>query len=339
MTIDAPGQFCLPEVHSPKEYGTMVKKIAVTGGTGFIGGAVIRTALQAGWEVHSYGRREVPGTEFHQWDALQMRPTAPGEFDAVIHCAAPSPDWGSALEIIGTNCRGTRNALDIDRSARFIQISTAGVYHQPLRSGRMLNEDTSLTRDLLNIHTRSKADAELLVLADNRDAGAIILRPHAVYGPGDTTLLPRVERSIKLGGLMLPNGGRSLTSLTRIENLVQVIMEMAEIEVPSHRVYNVADGDVVTLRFALSSILESRGRKVKIIGFSPDLAWNLGKATEWFYREMESSKTPPLNRYTAGQLGYEQTLDLTRIEDQLGRKMPASDFSDASSWDKPLVPA
>jgi nucleoside-diphosphate-sugar epimerase len=194
-------------------------------------------------------------------------------------------------------------------------------------------------RDYLNIHARSKADAEQLVMDDDRDAGTVILRPHAVYGPGDTMLLPRIEKAVKLGRLMLPNGGRSLNSLTRIDNLVGVILEMIEVDVLEHRIFNVADGDVVTLRCAVQSILGSRGKKVSILGLPPDLAWNLGKATEWFYREMESGKTPALTRYLASQLGYEQTLDLTRIENQLGRKMPHSDFSDAASWDKPLVPA
>lgn len=316
----------------------MGKKIAVTGGTGFVGGAVIRAALYDGWEVHSYGRREVPGTQFHPWDALQMRPTVPGEFDAVVHCAAPAPDRGSALEIIGINCRGTRNALDIDPLARFIHISTAGVYSHPSRSGSMVKEDTPLTRDYLNLHARSKADAERLVMNDNRDAGTIILRPHAVYGPGDTTLLPRLEKAVKMGGLMLPNGGRSLNSLTRIDNLVQVILEMAETDVLRHRVFNVADGDVVTLRFAVKSIWESRGKKLAVFDLPADLAWNIGRATEWLYREVESGKTPMLTRYVASQLGYEQTLDLSRIENQLGRKMPDSDFSDAASWSKMLLP-
>lgn len=308
--------------------------MAVTGGTGFVGGAVIRAALEAGWEVHSYGRREVPGTVFHPWDALE--PSSDDDsvrkFDAVIHCAASATDWGSDFEIVRTNLRGTRKALDIDRHARFVHVSTASVYGSKNRLGSMLREDAPRAHDFLNAYSRSKADAEHTVLLDERDSGAIILRPHAIYGPGDTTLLPRVEKAVRMGRLLLPNGGWNLASLTRIDNLVQVIMEMAVLASPDHRVYNVADGVPVTMRIALKSILGNRGIPVKIVDLSANTAWRLGRAAEWFYRELETTKAPPITRYMVSQLGYEQTLNLQRIEAQLGRKMPSSDFSDAASW-------
>lgn len=310
----------------------MAKKIAVTGGTGFVGGAVIRAALAAGWEVHSYGRRAVADTEFHQWDAIQMRPVVRGSYDAVIHCAAAATDWGNRLLISGTNIRGTRNALDIDPDARFIHLSTASVYNSSARSGHKLHEEAVLGNDFLNFYAQSKADAEKLVMKDDRSAGSVILRPHAIYGPGDTTLLPRVEQAARRGRLLLPNGGHSLASLTRIDNLVEVIIQMTEIDLLNHKIYNVSDGNVVTLRTALSEMLTARGKKVKIIGIRPDLAWKLGKSAEWLYNEMEATKAPPLTRYIVSQLGYEQTLNINRIENQLGRRMPFSDFSDAASW-------
>jgi hypothetical protein len=52
---------------------------------------------------------------------------------------------------------------------------------------------------------------------------------------------------------------------------------------------------------------------------------------------MDLAKAPPVTRYLVSQLGYEQTLDLTRIQNQLGRHLPFSDFSDADNWDKPTV--
>jgi nucleoside-diphosphate-sugar epimerase len=315
----------------------MSKKIAVTGGTGFVGGAVIRAALAAGWEVHSYGRREVAGTEFHQWDAVQMRPVVRGSYDAIIHCAAAATDWGNRLLISGTNIRGTRNALDIDPDARFVHLSTASVYSSSQRSGHRLHEDTFLGNDFLNFYAQSKADAEKLVLKDDRSAGSVILRPHAIYGPGDTTLLPRVEQAARRGRLLLPNGGYNLASLTRIDNLVRVIIEMIEVESLDHKIYNVSDGNVVTLRTALNEMLTARGKTVRIIGIRPDIAWKIGKSAEWLYNELEAKKAPPLTRYIVSQLGYEQTLNISRIERQLGRRMPSSDFSDAANWDKEVL--
>ena len=313
------------------------RTIAVTGGSGFIGGAVIRAALTAGWEVHSYGRREVPGTVFHHWDAMDRTESARAQYDAVIHCAASATGWGSDFDIIRTNLWGTRKALGIDPMARFIHLSTASVYGSNLkRSSHRATEDTELpAHDYLNVYARSKSYAEDVVLKDNRRSGAVILRPHAVYGPGDTTLLPRLEQSVRKGKLVLPGGGWSLASLTRIDNLVQVILDMVDVKSPDHRIYNVADGGLVTLRTALELILKKRGKDVSVIDLPRPVAWKLGSAVEWLYKEMDLVKAPPITKYLVSQLGYEQTLDLTRIQNQLGRKLPFSDFSDASEWDNP----
>lgn len=314
----------------------MSKTIAVTGGTGFIGGAVIRAAINAGWAVHSYGRREVPGTVFHHWDATDRHPSVRGQYDAVIHCAASATHWGSEFDIIRTNLWGTRKALEIDPHARFIHLSTASVYgSNNKRSGHRSIEDEQLPmHDFLNVYARSKAYAEDVVLKDTRNEGTVILRPHAVYGPGDTTLLPRLEKSIRRGKLVLPGGGWNVASLTRIENLVQVILDMVGVKSPDHRVYNVADGGLVTMRTALELILRKRGKQVSVIDLPSPIAWKLGAAAEWLYKEMDLAKAPPITRYLVSQLGYEQTLDLTRIQNQLGRKLPFSDFSDAGAWDK-----
>ena len=313
------------------------KVIAVTGGTGFIGGAVIRAALNAGWEVHSYGRRAVPGTTFHHWDAMDREHTPQGNYDAVVHCAASATDWGSEFEIIRTNLWGTRKALNIDQTARFIHLSTASVYgSHAQRSSHLAKEDTQLpVHDFLNVYARSKSYAEDIVLKDTRDAGTVILRPHAVYGPGDTTLLPRLEQSIRKGKLVLPGGGWNVASLTRIENLVQVILDMVGVKSPDHRIYNVADGGLVTVRTALELILKKRGKDVSVVDLPSRIAWKLGSAAEWLYKEMDLAKAPPITKYLVSQLGYEQTLDLTRIQTQLGRKLPFSDFSDAADWDTP----
>ena len=54
--------------------------------------------------------------------------------------------------------------------------------------------------------------------------GAVILRPHAVYGPGDTTLLPRLLHARRLGRLIAVGDGRNRISLTHVDNLVQAVI-------------------------------------------------------------------------------------------------------------------
>ena len=73
----------------------------------------------------------------------------------------------------------------------------------------------------LNAYGRAKAAQEGVVLARRPDA--LVLRPRAVWGPGDRTLLPRVMARARGGVLPLPGGGRRPASMTYIDSLVLAV--------------------------------------------------------------------------------------------------------------------
>lgn len=308
------------------------KRLAITGASGFIGSHILRLALEAGFEVHSFGRKQVPGAVHHDWDALKDNEPTGLEFDAVVHCAAAATDWGDDEMIAKVNVRGTAQALKIDSKARFIHMSTASVYSHKGDSYN-LSEDHGKTEGFLNAYTSSKAQAETVALSDLRGNGVFILRPHAVYGPGDTTLLPRVEAGIHFNRLVLPRGGSSLISLTRVENLAQIVLDIAGLEKDtSGGVFNVCDGTPVRLCDALVRIMVRRGMHLKISSVPSGLLWYAGIGLEKVYKVCNSSSPPPVSRYLVSQLGYAETLDVSKIENLLGRKMPGTMFDDARHW-------
>lgn len=306
--------------------------LAITGATGFIGSHIARQAIQAGYEVHSFGRKPVQGTIHHYWDALVDTEETGLDFTAVVHCAAAATDWGDDEMIASVNTRGTERALKIDSQARFIHMSTASVYNH--RGDRHnLSESDAKTTGFLNAYTESKAQAEDIVLKDDRANGVFVLRPHAVYGPGDTTLLPRVEAGIHLSRLILPRGGASLMSLTRVENLAQVVLDIAGLEQHTPGgVFNVCDGTPVRLCDALVRIMVRRGMHLKIASVPSGLLWHIGFVLEKVYKACSSSSPPPVSRYLVSQLGYAETLDTSKIEALVGRKMPDTMFNDARHW-------
>lgn len=309
-----------------------VRRLALTGASGFIGNHVLNQALEAGFEVHSFGRKPVPGAVHHYWDALVDTPGTGLVFDAVVHCAAAATDWGDDEMITAINTQGTERALRIDPQARFIHMSTASVYSHR-GDGYNLSENDAKTSGFLNAYTSSKYQAETIARSDNRANGVFILRPHAVYGPGDTTLLPRVEAGIHFSRLILPRGGSSLMSLTRVESLVQVVLDIINLD-PSHDggVYNVCDGTPVRLCDALVRIMVRRDMRLKIASVPSGLLWHIGAVLEKVYKACNSSSPPPVSRYLVSQLGYAETLDVSRIESLLGRKMPDAMFDDARHW-------
>lgn len=308
------------------------KRLAITGATGFIGSHVARQAVKAGYEVHSFGRKSVPGTIHHYWDALVDTEQTGLDFTAVVHCAAAATDWGDDEMISSVNTRGTERALKIDPQARFIHMSTASVYNHR-GDGYNLSEEQAQVDGFLNAYTASKSQAEDIVLNDDRENGVFILRPHAVYGPGDTTLLPRVEAGIHFSRLILPRGGASLMSLTRVENLAQVVLEIAGLgKSAKGGVFNVCDGTPVRLCDALVRIMVRRGMHLKIASVPSGLLWYAGIALEKAYKAFNSSSPPPVSRYLVSQLGYAETLDVSKIEALLDRKMPGTMFDDARHW-------
>jgi nucleoside-diphosphate-sugar epimerase len=276
-------------------------RIAVTGSAGFVGGAVARALRADGHDVHGYTRAD--------WD-IAVGPIA-GEADAVVHCAALASDRARLADARRANVGGTRNVAASFPDARFVHLSTSSVYDQHVPTVNAREADGPAPRHA-SAYARTKAEAEREV-----PAGAVILRPHAVYGPGDTTLLPRILAGVRHGRLVLPGGGRALHSLTHIDNLVAAV-RLALTGAPG--VYNVSDAAPVVLRDAVVKLLARRGVDAGIRSVPYPLALALAPAL------------PNLTRYAVGQLGIERTLDISAARDALGYAPTPTDFTGAERW-------
>ncbi|GGS74539.1 NAD-dependent epimerase [Planobispora rosea] len=312
-------------------------RIAVTGASGFVGGAVCRAARAEGWEVHAFGRRasvgagHVGGAPYRAWDLLGERPELP-EVDAVIHCAGSVTDWGPAREIWAANVTGTANAAAAFPGARFVHVSTASVY-DPFRPTVMAGEDEAPVGRYVNAYGASKAAAERAAMraAPGR---TVVLRPHAVYGPGDTTLLPRVLGAVRGRRLLAVGDGRQRVSLTSIGNLVRACLLAAA---PAdrhagHGVFNVTDAEPVVLDDALRSILRERGIDAEPYYLPLKLVEPLAVAAETAFRLLGRADPPRLTRYAAGHLAVERTLDITAARERLGYRPDATSFAGAAAW-------
>ena len=183
-------------------------RVAVTGASGFVGGVVVGHLLAAGHDVVALSRRPVPerpGLEHRPWDLTTGRLPGPPTVDAVVHAAAHVDEWSPWSVHDAVTVRGTRAVLDTWPTARVVLVSSASVY--PLRGRHrprwVLTEADPPTRRPLSAYSRAKIAQEQLVLARS---GTLVLRPHAVHGPGDTTLLPRLARARRRGRLVCPGG-------------------------------------------------------------------------------------------------------------------------------------
>ncbi|MDQ7808786.1 NAD(P)-dependent oxidoreductase [Amycolatopsis sp. A133] len=286
-------------------------RLAVTGATGFVGGAVCRAAAAAGWPVTAFGRRaaadarHVGGAAYRAWDITAAKLADPPDVDAVVHCAAAATDTGVAREVWRTNLLGTHHVLASFPGARIVHVSSASVY-DPYRPTVRAKEHEAPVSRYLNAYAAAKAAAEQLVLVIAREA--IVLRPHAVHGAGDPTLLPRLLENVRGNRLLVPGTGRVLVSMTAVDSLARACLLAAATETVRSGVFNIADRAPVTIDWAVRGLLASAGVPARPAYVPAGLLSPLARV---FPRGR-------LNRYVISQFAVERTLDLTAAIDRLG---------------------
>lgn len=285
-------------------------RIAVTGASGFCGGAVARLAARRGLGVLCLGRRPGPTGEHVGWDAARDTPDLTGA-DAVIHLAAavgdPRPGRAAEAAFRAVNVDGTARLLDAAGGRPVVWVSSASVYRPGPYSGPV-REDHPVDGQL-GVYGRSKAAGERLALA----AGAVVLRPRAVYGPGDPHLLPRLRRVVHGGRAWLPGPDVPL-SLTAVGNLADACLAAlgpAASTWPSGA-YNVADASPYRRDEVISRVL---GVPVRHVPVRPIRA--VAAVAEHI------AGTPVLTRYAVDQLTDGLVLDLTKARARGWRPDPA----------------
>jgi 2-alkyl-3-oxoalkanoate reductase len=303
-------------------------RIAVTGATGFLGGAIAAALAESGHEVTGFGRRprgwSHPHARYRVWDITRAPLRGDRDVDAVVHCAALADDWAPRDRALAVNRDGTRMVVRTFPGARIVHLSTSSVY-DAFAPNVEVREDEGPARRFLSAYAESKAFAEFELAG----ADAVILRPHGVYGPGDTTLLPRLLARVRGGRLILPEAGEVRHSLTHVDNLVLAVRRALDPAVP-RGTYNVADDTPVLLSAVLREVLERRGIDARIVGIPYAAAFAAARSLEAAARLTRTR--PATTRYAVSQLGRERTLDLTRAREVLHYRPRPTSLAGAETW-------
>lgn len=307
-------------------------RIAVTGAAGFVGSAVVAAARARGWEVHPLVRRPGGARRQHPadvpervWDITTGPLPDPPAVDAVVHAAAAVTDWGDPARAWAANLHGTRHVAATFPGVRLVHVSTSSVYDPSVPTVDAPESAGPAARHL-TAYGASKAAAERL-LAGRPDT--VVLRPHAVYGPGDPTLLPRVLGAVRGRTLVVAGDGRARHTLTAVGTLAAAAL-LGCTGPPG--TYNVGDAAPVTLDDALGALLAARGLDVTVRHLPLGVARALAGAAEEVYRGLRRPEPPRLTRYAVSQLGVERTLDLTAARSRLGLDPPPTSFTGAAGW-------
>ncbi len=257
----------------------MEKRVLITGATGFLGRAVAREMRGAGWTVFATGRDAGVGLslqeEGFQFTSLELSEinskftSLVKQCDAVVHCAALTSPWGRLSDFTTCNVTATRNVIDACSATgvRLIHISSPsvsfGLFHQP-----GLSEDAPWPVPAANHYIRTKRTAETLI----REAAGlshIIIRPKALIGPRDTSLLPRVIRAARQGAFPQFTDGDPLLDLTPVEEAAIGIRLAAEApESCLGATYHLTGGQPLAASKAMKLLFDSCGLKVRFFHYS-----------------------------------------------------------------------
>jgi nucleoside-diphosphate-sugar epimerase len=272
-------------------------RVAVTGASGFCGAVVARAAADQGAGVTCLGRRPGPVGRHVIWDARVEPPDLAGA-DVVVHLAAAVGDHGPEAGYRSVNVDGARRLLDAAAGRPVVWVSSASVY-APTGRDRPLTEEHP-TAGQSGAYGRTKAAGERLALG----AGAVVLRPRAVYGPGDPHLLPRLLRAARHGVALLPGPDVSM-SLTAVENLADACLAAFDWAAGA---YNIADAQPYSRDQVVTAVLAATGRPVRIRHLPVGLARAAADLTTGLARLRRTA--PTLTRYAVDELAHGVLLDI-----------------------------
>ncbi|MBS5939001.1 NAD(P)-dependent oxidoreductase [Clostridium sp.] len=300
-------------------------KVLVTGATGFLGYHVLKRFLKEGYIVTAIGRKNEEklnglGAEFKRIDITESLEELDKDYDVIIHYAALSKPSGRYEDFYKANVTGTKNIIAFAKEnrnlKRFIHISTPSIYTGS-QERINISESTPITKKFLNHYAKTKYLGEKEV--ELSSLPYIILRPRAIFGEYDTSIVPSLVNAAKKGFLPMINNGRCLVDVTYVENVVQSIhLAVNSKDEYIGECYNVNNDEALELREVLKMLFEALKISPKYIKLPYRIMFEAGRVIEWVSEKLNVDST--INRYTVTVLSKSQTLDISKIKEQLNYK-------------------
>ncbi len=281
----------------------------VSGATGFLGSHLAAHLCAKGLKVRALARRTsdlarleglpVELCEGDLGDAASLERAARGQ-RLVFHTAGRVSDWGPRSAFLEANREGTRRVIVACRGAgveRLVHVSSLTVLGLP-RDGRSIDEGAPYAEAPPDFYTQSKIAAERLVReAHGAGLATTVVRPGVIWGPGDTTILPRFVALLRRGRMVYVAGGRNRIALSHVRNLSHGLLLAATTPAAAGQVYHVTDEEELTAREALDAIAAAAGTPPPRRSLPFGLVHGIAAVLEGGARLVGRQTPPSLTRY------------------------------------------
>jgi nucleoside-diphosphate-sugar epimerase len=305
-------------------------KTLVTGGGGFLAGHLIDKLLEAG---HSVRTVELPGRDLGRLSALDVEiiegdlcdPAVAGRacegmevvFNPAALCASVGPRklfWSINVDLADNLIAGCKKA----GVKRLVHVSSPSAVFDGTDH---VDADESLPypKKFLNHYSETKAVSEQRVLAANGpDLETVAIRPHAIWGPRDRTLFPRIIERARARRIMQIGNGENVISTLYVENGADALILAATAEKAPGNVYFVTDEGSIRLWDFLRRIINDLdlppiSRKVPY-----PLVYAMGAAQEMVWSLFKLKGEPVVTRYSAAEMATNHSYSIKRACSDLG---------------------
>ncbi|MDD3377498.1 MAG: NAD-dependent epimerase/dehydratase family protein [Candidatus Riflebacteria bacterium] len=311
-----------------------MKKVLVTGGTGFLGRAIIKMLLAENVSVNVLCRKNFSDLEDAGCTVFageisdeNLVTKACEGCDTVFHTAAKAGIEEPYSEYLRINYDGTINVIKACKANKVMRLVYTSSPSVVFSEGDICGKDESLPYPASHeaYYPKTKCMAEQAVLMANSEALATVaLRPHLIWGPGDNHLVPRLVSKAKAGKMKFVGDGKNVVDTTYITNAAKAHILAAKAlkfdAPPAGKPYFITNGDPMPISEITNKLIGAAGCAPVTATMPYKLAYLLGFIFEKAYKIFKIKGEPPITRWVAGELSTAHWFDISAAERDFGYK-------------------
>ena len=307
-----------------------MKKVFVTGGSGFVGQNLIPLLVKKGYLVNALARSKTAIEKVEKLGAIAIKGDLDNrvaitdgvrEAETVFHLAASVDFFASEKTLYDLHVKSTELLLEESKRSgvtNFVYLGAASV----IMNGKSIkNADEGFVSDnLIDGYSRTKLAAEKLVLqANTANFKTISIRPPLIWGKGDPNILPAIITAIKKGQMQFIGDGLHKIVTCNVKNVCDALL-LGEQGGQGGQSYFITDGENVVFKDFIKRYVGTQGVDVPDKSVSIGTAKFIAAVMEFIWKTFRLKGHPPLYKAMINTLGLEFITNDTKARRELGYK-------------------